>query len=645
MLDALAPPPAVAARDGQTHAFIPSPSWTLAETAEAILTATFDKRGHYPSADHWNALRDILATIQSMADGTAEPSVFLASLCPGLGKSSAIVAAATALSTLERYDGVGMLVAVGRLAEARALVGEMRSAGIGHTVAVRTSDAETNAMSGCLPDDAAVLVVTQQSLELLTKRRPFNDVSALFFKGRPRACKAWDELWEPGLSLTLERDDISGLLVPARQVSYDFRNALEDLHSQLVVSDHDAVLAVPDWEEQFGVSEQDLLAQAQGKRQSEAATALFALSGRAIRVHRENYAKGGQGRVFVAYKETHPADFSPLLVLDASIRVKQTYRDAITFRDVTPLRSAVKDYSPLAVHLWTTAASKTGWNANGDALLDGIVSTIAKKPNERWLVVGHKQMRRGVDVPKQILRSLPPSMTDRVSFLSWGMHFATNQFRDYENVLLASTYFLPALAYTALTHMARGQHPEIHGFADVDAIRETTWGEHRHNIVQAACRGRCRQSDGDRCAPMDLYVIAAASSGIPRAETIQQMFPGARTVRWCPIPPKLRGRAVDAATALDSLMTADKRLTDPDDFLSYGKLVETMKAADPRSASLRPDNFIERVAKRDDWQNHIVALGLAEATAPNPRGGRPLVGLRVASGDDAAERFDDDGQI
>ena len=645
MLDAaLALSTAEPALDDQTR-FIPQPSWTLSETAEHILRNTFAEHGHSPAEAHWDALREIPTTMQAMADGTAEPNVFLASLCPGLGKSSAVVATAVALTTMEAYRDVGILVAVGRLAEAQSLIKAMQKAGIGPLVAAKTSDDATNMLSGCAPEDAPVLIVTQQALELQTRRRPFAEVAALHYRGKVRACRVWDELWEPGRVLTLERDDLQGLLAPARKISFPFRNAIEALTDRLRSAEHDTLLPIDDWEEKFGVSEADLLGalhglegEHQNTRQA-TASGLFAMSGRTIRVHRENYAEGGQGRVFVSYEETHPADFAPLLVLDASIRVKQTYQDAIAFRGLNLLRSATKDYSPLTVHLWTTSASKTGWRENGDTLLDGIVSTILTKPAERWLIVGHKQLRRGVDVPKQMMKALPPSMRGRVSFIGWGRHAATNEFRDYENVILASNFFLPSLTYLAKTHMARGHLPELHGFADSEDVRETTWGEHRHNIVQAACRGRCRQSDGERCASMSLYIIAAASSGIPRPETIQRMFPGARTVRWCPLPPKLRGRAVDAAAVLERLMEEESRLTELGDFLSYGKLLELLKAVDSKAASLRCDHFIQRVTERDDWQNHIVALGLVEETHPNPRGGRDLRGLRVAEVGNVTERF------
>ena len=638
MLDAALVSPAVESTPDD-QACLQALNWTLAETAEVLLRYTFRRRGHDPAEAHWTALRAVLETFQAMANGTADPVVYLASLDPGFGKSSAIVAAAVAMSTMPRYSDTGVLIAVGRLDEARSLIAEMKAWGNDLPVAARTSDGVTNDLSTCDPDAAQILVVSQQALELQTRGRAFGDVSAFFYRGKPRQVRAWDEAWEAGKAITLERDTMLALLDPARKISFDFRNAIEELTDQLRAAEHDALLPVPDWTASFGVSEADLLAQLQGiegeyqNRRQATASGLFSIGGRTIRVHRENYAANGQGRVFVSFEETHPRDFAPLLVLDASIRVRQTYQDGIAFRGLRQLPAAVQDYSPLTVHLWETSASRSGWKGNGDALVEGIVATIQQEPSERWLVVLHKQLRHGVDVTAQIRRQLPPSMVDNVHFLTWGRHAGTNAYRHFENVLLASNYFLPPLTYLAKTHVARGQLPEVHGFVEGQEVRETMWGEHRNDLLQAACRGRCRQSDGNACKAMDLWIIAARASGIPRPETIDRIFPGARTVRWQPIKPTLRGRAVDAATELDRLMKEEDRLTSPDDFVSYGKLAQAF--------AMRPASFISRIGKRDDWQAHIVSLGLVEDEQVGRRGGHPQVGLRMALDGEATDRFED----
>ena len=71
----------------------------LAKTALASLQATFRTRGHRPGTAHVDALQHLLETMEDMAYGTAARNVFLASLCPGIGKSSSVVAFARPTKT------------------------------------------------------------------------------------------------------------------------------------------------------------------------------------------------------------------------------------------------------------------------------------------------------------------------------------------------------------------------------------------------------------------------------------------------------------------------------------------------------------------------------------------------------------------
>lgn len=130
-------------------------------------------------------------------------------------------------------------------------------------------------------------------------------------------------------------------------------------------------------------------------------------------------------------------------------------------------------------------------------------------------------------------------------------------------------------------------------------MKKTTHEEHRNLILQAACRGRVRQSDGDRCLPMDLYIIAAPISDIPTTDNVQIMFPGAEVKRWCPVAPKLRGRALDAATVLVGLLERGE-LVDPGAFLGYGATARIMPGKNGQIVPMRTTHF-NRLADADAW--------------------------------------------
>ncbi len=613
----------------------------LADRALATLQATFKARNHHPGGAHWAALTHLMQTMEAMANGTAKPNIFLASLDPGLGKSSSVVEFARALVSSAEHRDVGMLVCVGRLEEARALASEMADAGIRQHVAVRTSDDASNALSGCAAPGAQVLIVTQQKVERETRFQSFRSTSLFHYEGAVRAVRVWDEAWMPGAPITLDRASLGGLFAPAQRLSLPFYRALETMFFNLQAVPDGELFTVPDWTALSGITETDLLAAVKGPSGTIAeetrltASALFVIAGRTIRVRREAYAQDGEGRVVISYQDTLPSDLAPLLVLDASIRVRQTYADAVTHRDVKMLPKAVKNYEPLTVHLWKTAGSKTAFANNGDVLVKGMAATIMTNPEERWLVITHKQRGRVGDIEAQLRKELPLGVASRVAVRTWGNHMATNEFRDYGNVILGGTLFMPNCHYLALTHLAQDRPPEAHGFADTEAVLRTTHGEHRNLILQAACRGRVRQSNGLYCLPMNLYIIAAPGSAIPTTENIHTMFPGAAIKRWAPMPPRLTGKALDASTVLARLLDGGA-LAAPSDFLGYGAIAALMPGKDGAVKPMQPGHFNSRVADGDAWRDHLVTLELVETT--QAKGGRsPARGLRRAQPDELSD--------
>ncbi len=78
----------------------------------------------------------------------------------------------------------------------------------------------------------------------------------------------------------------------------------------------------------------------QGTDQAETIAALLTMNGGAARVQRE----GKHGNAVLSYRNTLPDDLTPLLVLDASARVRATYSLMERRGDVQRLPTAEKDY-------------------------------------------------------------------------------------------------------------------------------------------------------------------------------------------------------------------------------------------------------------------------------------------------------------
>lgn len=326
------------------------------------------------------------------------------------------------------------------------------------------------------------------------------------------------------------------------------------------------------------------------------ATALVTLNGKTARVRRD----GHTGNTLLSYRDTFPADLAPLLVLDASGRVRQTYSCIEQHREsLVRLKPAVKDYSPLTIHARRTAGSKSGFERQGGVLAKGIAEPVLTKPTEDWLVVVHKASGRVRDVEAAIRRNLRGQVKDGLKVITWGQHLATNAYADVPNVILAGTLFMKESFYTALTHLAQGRDVGP-GLASPAEVAETMRGEHRHLVYQAICRGRVRRSDGGKCQPMTAYVIASSRSGIPKDLTT--IFPGCSVVPWEPLKRPLSGPVKRA------LVFVEAALGQGEEWIPLPAIRVALR--------MDPSNFRKRVTSGQPWKEAITSLGLAVTSGP-----------------------------
>jgi hypothetical protein len=189
-------------------------------------------------------------------------------------------------------------------------------------------------------------------------------------------------------------------------------------------------------------------------------------------------------------------------------------------------------------------------------LIEGITKTINSKPDEPWLVIHHINVGR--DIPAEVRALL--RKPDNVSFLNWGRHNATNEFKHIRNVILAGTPFLPKSHLEALARLA-AQRPTTDGRITEADLHSIEQGEHRHAILQAVARSAVRQCEGERCPMTSAYIIAHPRSGIG-PKMLDSIFPGCRVVRWQPHTTALRGKAGKAQSyILEAFAKGDDAVT------------------------------------------------------------------------------------
>ena len=210
-------------------------------------------------------------------------------------------------------------------------------------------------------------------------------------------------------------------------------------------------------------------------RDRRAAKTLWSLSGKLVRVRRD-------GSVLLHYRDSLPDDFFPVLILDASGRVRTTYKNWQRFRrNLIVLPTAPKRYDNLIIHHWNHGGGKWAFRTATTELIEGIVATINTEPNKKWLVILHKPEEGGA-LCQQRIPDLHRRIKDlvrkpeNVQVLTWGTERSTNDFSHVENVILAGLLYYPKFAYEARDRASRGIRADQEVDNEFEGSRN--WGTH-----------------------------------------------------------------------------------------------------------------------------------------------------------------------
>jgi hypothetical protein len=515
---------------------------SLSQQTMAGLIVEFDKYGHKPSEKMWAALEAAAQNLQDQADGVAGESIYVSSLDPGVGKTQTLIHFLRVLVASPDHADVAVLVCVSRLEQVKAIV---EAAGLSPSdFAVITSDSGLNDLGADDPTTARVLFTTHQMVLKRAGGGDFRDARDFHYRHEPREVRIWDEAILPGETLTVSRYQLSSLFEPLAYLFPALVRDLEALFERVKVANTGDQIELEDLSTKHRISAGaaiDALL-ARGYKNPTYVETLWKLFGRMVSVRHDGPSKA----TMLDYEETLPKGIAPMLVLDASARVRRTYD--LWARDrggMVCLPSAPKDYRNLRLHVWNRGGGKGAFRRHTEELIDAIASTILTKPNEEWLVFFHKGVVRGEFADH--VRALLPE-TAGVHFVNWGAHDATNAFAHVSNVILAGTLFYPESYYEALGRMAQGR-PSSSGAFSEEELKRVCLGEHQNVVLQAVCRGAVRRCEGDQCPNTDAYIIARTETGIP--SSLSRIFPGAVVVPWKPIKRALTGKVAEAITYLD----------------------------------------------------------------------------------------------
>lgn len=535
-----------------------------AETVR-LLRETFAAKDHHPSAQMWEGIQNLALCLQKMADGECDPKFYLSSLDPGVGKTQTIVHFLRALRASPKHDDVGVVVFFSTKQQIADIIRKIvEDAGLSQcdfAVLVEKDD-KLNDLGSQDHSGARVLFTTQQRLQLVCRDgRDFSSVARYYFRDQPRQVRIWDEALLPAESVTVVSRDVGSLHRPLRRKSENIVEYLDALRAKVDACPDHGFFDVPDLEADTGLSQRQVaeLTEGENEETKKLGADLWSLANSKVVIRVDG---PWTGRVMVSIRENLPPDLAPVVILDASGRVRRTYRwwehDRQT---LVRLQSAPKRYDNLSIRVWNIGGGQASFLNDKDLKrrCDGIAATINEKPTEEWLVVCYL---RQLDRMRRLIDPMIIGEHSRVKYLHWGNHKASNEYKDIKNIILAGTRFLPASAYEGIGRAARGLRPD-QGELSTSELDRLGEGEIADAILQAVCRGVVRRCENDQCPPCDLYVIASTKRGV--RELLPKVFSGCVIDRWRPEPLKLTGKAADLVNYVidwfrENIFEEDKRL-------------------------------------------------------------------------------------
>lgn len=547
----------------------------MASNQTLVDAAMNELREHITLADtvgvisHLQGLRYLAETLVEGLTGLLKPAIYVASIDPGLGKTL------TAIAVLRQWKQHGflpsssVLIFVSTKEEIQTYV-----KGIGlerHEFAIVTSDDKLNAL-GCPENDhskAPIMFTTQRMLRSRGQGGSFASLQEFHYDGQRRKLLLWDESLEMGQWSIHGLGKLGMLRGALPREANDLADDLFAVEGAARAVKETSYIAIP---ETFKTH----VASCNTKAAANVLKTLQAASGKEMLL---TVSEDGH-RSFVRPVSSLPDDLTPMIVLDASARVRQRY--GLIAKSPVPLLELpkiIRDYRNLSIHVWERGSGKSSLSRQG--VCTDIAKEVAHRINENkggeWLVIHYKQCPHIID---EIKSYVSQSVNAVIHSTHWGRHTSTNQFAHVDNVVLIGQPTYVEEEYRAQAYAAAGNY-----IADelLPNLQDMKQAEYQHHYLQAGCRGSIRIG-----WPCNLYVVVT-----PTKDTdgwLADVYPQATIIPWKLSRIPLTGRMESGLTYLrerfDDPHTTAVRKGDVSNHLN-------MTAQNFRTQVLRNSRFIE----------------------------------------------------
>ncbi len=472
--------------------------------------------------------------MEQALDGGLDPAIYVMSADAGTGKSTAVQSLLAEWKG-KGFPGEGAIIFLNTLAEIDTYIAGAKLDKADYAV-YSSNPAYAGYGAG---RDAAGTVPVLFATHSMARRRladfdTYAEADCFYYRGKLRALRVWDEAYLPVEYAAFDLNDLR--MLPGALKGHS-REAIRMLEALLPDRGKIAVgHVIPIPREARSLADTILKSKLKlSERVTQTVQAIGKLAGSSVQLNGSEEA----GWTCIGIGKPIPTDIMPLFVLDASARLTGRYRDWSAYgMKVVALEPASIRYSDLTVHIWNHGCGQTAMRTptSRQTIMRAVANLINAKPTEDFLLVMAKEFS---SVGSNDRSSLPDDLaglignTDRVRVITWGRHLGSNEHRNVANVVLFGSYSYIDSAYDALGLATIGTT----SVASVHARRRERDAEFKHNIYQAVCRIRCRNTIEGQCLSASVYLIMTDSDA--RRVNIQEAFPDCKIKVWSPVIGKL----------------------------------------------------------------------------------------------------------
>lgn len=526
---------------------------SLFKLSSSILFNTLSFYGLKVDMESQNSLNDLLYHYTLGIGGKLTPSFFLSSLDPGVGKTETISSFIKAWKSLSFKPNGSILIGVSSKDQIDSLIKRL---GIDETdYAVFTGDSRFHTCGVGIDSrrEAPILITTQQMIISRTKDRRFSNASDFFFGDSPRTLRIWDESFVLSQQISIAVSSLHSLGDAMKAYDRNFAEELVKFASEMKLAAVGQVFKVSPYIRDRADTLLKEIRSAKTFCKTHPLTgkttileSLSLVGSRSLRLG--NYG-GVSDLTLIGASKPLPDDFAPAIILDASGRVRGTYALwEAAGGNLVRLQPKANNYANLMVRFWQRASGK--WALKDEwtnrEILSAVAEAIATKPDEEWLIIGDKG-DADFSVFELLKATVPPETVDKLHYVHWGRHMATNAYSHVRNAVVIGAFSYGNAGYDALAAAALGDLPDPR-IAD-DESRSLVISEYQHNLLQGLMRSHARNAKDGVCGECTAYVVASKPI---TEDVILRTFPGCTVDTWREPPPRL---SATAAKLIDYVAT------------------------------------------------------------------------------------------